>query len=134
MNSDSRSASKTRTITLTGRRPVKIVESEWPVLTQAREVLDERDGKDLPPYERSSWLLVVRQHGDRRALVYGVAHAPPTRCSPEDATDWRGGDLLDPCNDIDAAIQRVGEQLVRYGGAPEAIVRRCLGNLPAEQI
>lgn len=71
---------KTRTITLTDRAPVRIVEAEWPEIASARE---------------DSWSLRVRQHDDGRILVYGVNG------------DVRGGELLPHDAGLVNAITRV---------------------------
>ena len=126
-----------RTVTLTGRRPVTIVESEWPTIADARDGVEMRNGTPLPDYERASWLLRVRKHADGSAIVYGVAKAPNAGWPDHGASDWRGGELLEAGHsdaDMVAAIERVGQSLVEDGGAPEDIIHRCIADLPAEAL
>lgn len=119
-------APKTRTITLTDRRPVTIREDEWPLIAIGFE-----------PYGVGERLanrhtIRVRQHADGRTLVYGVVNA-------ETATGWRGGELLTPVPvlaydrtplNLAAAIRRVGES----GRFPDAVIRACIAVLPAERL
>lgn len=125
---------KTRTITLTGRPPVRIREDEWPILAEDHASVSTRNGTPLPDYECAEWSLRVRRHADGRAIVYGVASAPGAGWPDHGATDWRGGELLDADADLVVSIQRVGRQLVEHGGAPESLIRRCIADLPAETI
>ena len=122
-------APKTRTITLTDRRPVTIRQDEWPILA----IGDERDGSShLGETER--YTLRVRQHADGRVIVYGVH----TTGKGTSSRDWRGGELwipptrwpiLTPLN-MAAAIRRVGES----GQFPDAVIRACIAALPAERL
>jgi hypothetical protein len=53
-----------RTISLTGRPPVRIEESDWPVIAEA--LVNASDGS-------ASWVtLKARRHDDGRVLVHGV--------------------------------------------------------------
>lgn len=112
-----------RTITLTGRPPVRIVEDEWPVIARARDWEGE--------YEVQSgrkWWLYVRQHQDGRALVYG-RHATSYR----DESDLAAGELLDATPTglgLAESIRRVGESL----GAGEVLIDRCIADLPPEDL
>jgi hypothetical protein len=55
---------KTRTITLSDRPPIRIVESEWPVIARAGTITDG-----------IGCTMHVRQHADRRTIVT-VSSAP----------------------------------------------------------
>jgi len=130
-------ATKTRTITLTNRPPVKIRPEEWTGIAHGWDVVDSQGGTPLPSYEQARWDLRVRKHEDGRAIVYGVASAPAPGWDSHGASDWRGGELLDAGNSTQAlvgAIQRVGAALVEDGGAPKSIVAECIASLPAEEI
>lgn len=120
---------KSRTITLTGRAPVKIDPSKWPEIATA--VDDSYKGNDycrrnqaLIQGELDEYTVRVRQHEDGRAIVYAVFEA---------ATAWtgneshRGGELLQAGDDIPAAIRRVGEEC----GIPDSVIRDCIADLPA---
>lgn len=120
--------SKLRTITLTDRNPVKIRESEWPMIAYG----DERPGSFIagtprPDDETDRYTIRVRQHADGRVLVYGVIDAATAWTGTQ---DWRGGELLAKGGDVAAAIKRVGAD----AGMPESVVRECLADLPAEEI
>ena len=125
----------TLTITLTGRRPVKITKEDWPVLAAADA--SDHDGKvEFQANRRWSWRLAVRQHSDGRAIVYGV-YTYSSLYQGERCHDVRGGELV-PAGDIVAAIQRVGEWM--QANAPKdgerfaEVTRECLANLPAEDL
>ena len=119
---------KTRTITLTGRAPVKIVESEWPIIASATSrSATMRNGTPVPEYETDGYSLHVRQHADGRTIVYGVFAAATAWTGSE---DHRGGQLLDAGADIAAAIREVGEEC----GIPDGVIRECIADLPAEEI
>jgi hypothetical protein len=111
---------KTRTITLTGRRPVKIVEDEWPVIAVGKD-----HGGQIECQADRSWVVRVRQHADGRALIYGVYE---TRWQGESGS--RGGKMLDAGDDIIAGIRSVAESI----GASEDVAQECIADLPAEEI
>lgn len=123
---------KTRTITLTGRPPVKIKENEWPVIATASDdsygyVDPQGHQQALLQGELDKYLLRVRQHADGRTIVYGVLDAATVWTRTK---DWRGGELLVADSNIAAAIRRVGEN----GGIPDEVIRDCVADLPAEEI
>ncbi len=111
---------KTRTITLTGRPPVKIREDEWPIVASAKAWDNQYEFQ-----ANRTWRLTVRQHADGRAIVYGVCTS-----QWEGEHERRGGEILDAGADLAAAIVRVGADTQM----PENIVRDCIANLPAEDL
>ena len=131
---------------------MRVRKADWPILAQGRDSHESHNGTPLPRYESSYWRLTVRQHADGRAVVYGVADLPEPCWRPGDAaTDWRGGETLPAATEADrgpfdddvlaasrrrvaAAIQRVGADLVRHGGAPESVIRECIADLPATDL
>lgn len=152
---------KARTITLTGRPPVKIKEDEWPIIASAKG--DSYRGNDdygrhrqaLGQGECDEYSLHVRQHADGRTLVYGVLSAAIAAWrQPAAGESHRGGVLLSPPADgtpgrwiwegtidevpativmwpeIADAIRRVGEEC----GLPDAVIRECIADLPAEEL
>lgn len=129
-------AAKTRTITLTGRRPVKIVEDEWPVIASARD--DSYAGSDYGRHQQAlsqgecdRYILRVRQHADGRVLVSGVLDAADGAWgAPAGGEDRRGGVLITAEANIAAAIRAVGEDC----GLPDSVIRDCIADLPAETI
>ena len=122
---------KQRTITLTGRPPVKIYEDEWPVIAEAKD--DSYGSGDYARYQQAKlqgeldeYAIRVREHADGRAIVYAVfdAATPWTRNE-----DRRGGELLDNGADLPAAIRRVGKD----SNIPDSVIRDCIADLPAEE-
>mgnify|MGYP000112006900 FL=1 len=108
------------TITLTGRRPVRIKKAEWPIIAAA----DWHDGEVRWQADRV-WRLTVRQHADGRAIVYGVHET-----AVQTEHDRRGGELLPPGADIPAAVYRVAENL----GFDRWLAERVIADLPAEEL
>lgn len=129
-------ATKRRTITLTGRRPVTITEEEWPIIAEATG--DSYRGSDYARHHQSSvcgevddYSLRVRQHADGRTIVYGVLDAAEAAWhAPAAGESYRGGVMLTAGADIAAAIRRVGESC----RLPAAVIRECIADLPAEEI
>jgi len=114
--------SKAREIViLTDRAPVSIEGDEWPIIARAERLGPSVNG--TPAAE--DHLLVVRQHQDRRAIVYGVRAAADV-----DEDCWRGGELLQPGADLAGAILRVGESLTIL----PSVIRACIASLPAEEL
>ena len=109
---------KERTITLTDRAPIRIVEDDWPVIASAKwwagvhEVQSDRTA-----------LLRVRKHADGRHIVYG-------------ATDWvgdsgqRAGVVLDAG---DPGLCRAIRDVARMIGHGD-LAAECIANLPPERI
>ena len=124
---DQTTTPKTRTVTLTGRRPVQIREDEWPVIARGKG--DSYTGSDYGRYQQAlsqgecdEYSLIVRQHADGRAIVYGVLSAAIS------GESHRGGVLLPAGADLAEAIRAVGDEC----GLPGGIIRACLADLPAE--
>jgi len=116
--------STTRTITLTGRPPIRITEESWPIIASAKDWDNTYECQ-----ANRTWRLTVRQHADGRAIIYG-AHA----------TQWvgesgrRGGVYCDSpdttTQDIVDAIQMVGESL----DFSDQLIAECLADMPAEEV
>lgn len=140
---------KTRTITMTGRRPVKIKDDEWPVL--ARGSGDSYGGGDYACHQQAlaqgecdTYILRVRQHADGRTLVYGIVDAAAAAWgSPAGGESYRGGMLLDPpagavvdpiAGVVWDGIVRAIEEVGRECGIPYSVVRECIAGLPAQEI
>ena len=109
-----------RTITLTGRPPVRINPEMWPIVAKDTDY----DGEYEAQANRID-RLYVRQHADGRAIVYGVHD---TRWAGE--RDARAGELLPPAHDIYAALLRVAESI----GAPPEMANRCMAKMPASDL
>lgn len=128
--SDTTATTKYRTITLTGRAPVKISETDWPVIAHGR--FQAWDGEFQFQAARTTDLdIYVRQHADGRALVYGV-YATTSRHQGERDTTLRVGRLLDAGEDLPAAILGVAKELEYACGSDRAqdVARECIADLP----
>lgn len=126
--SDTTTSSKTRTITLTNRPPVKIREAEWPVIASAVERPGSfANGTPVSDDETDEYSIRVRQHVDGRTIIYGRINAATAWTHTE---DWRGGELLTAGADVAAAIRRVGES----GAIIDSVIRQCIADLPPEEI
>lgn len=127
---------RTRTITLTNRRPVRITDHNWPILAKAED--DSYHGDDYGRHQQAlalaecdTYRLIVRQHADGRTLVYGILDAAIGAWhAPAAGESWRGGELLDTGADLAMAIRRVGES----GNLPDSLIRECIASLPAEDL
>lgn len=130
---------KTRTITLTGRAPVRIDENDWPVIARASgdtcgitdPVLREQA---LQRGEADEYALRVRQHSDGRTIVYGTYTVGLNR--QHDGLTHAGyvlmpGFLEDPSAEaLSRVIGKVGKEL----GVPAQLIADCIADLPAEEI
>ena len=126
---------KTRTITLTGRRPVTIDEAEWPIIARASD--DSYEGNDPALHNQASdqgqideYSLRVRQHADGRAIAYGTYTEGWQ--SEHDGLTHAGYVVIPDSNppSIEQAIDRVGKDL----GVPEQLIADCIADLPAERL
>lgn len=117
---------KKRTITMTGRPPVSIVENDWPIIASAKW----HDGKVESQANRSSWLK-VRQHADGRTLVYGGYDN-----SWQHERDLRAGELLIPDDGrtVDGAQLAAAIRRVAAAVKAEEIADDCIGDLPPDDI
>jgi hypothetical protein len=125
---------KRRTITLTGRPPVRIIEDEWPVIASSSG--DSYGGGDYGRYDQAlaqgecdRYWLRVRRHSDGRVLVYAVLDAAISAWGAgAGGVDHREGELLDAdeADDVATAIRRVGERAC----LPDKVIRDCIADLP----
>jgi len=133
-------SSKKRTITLTGRPPVRIVEADWPVIACGDG--DSYGGdycrrnQALALGECDRYWIRVRRHVDgaiRRVLVYAILDAAIEAWgAPAGGVSHREGELLtaDETDDLAGAIRRVGEEAC----IPDEVIRECIADLPAEDL
>ena len=121
---------KKRTITLTDRAPVNILESDWPVI--AAGSFEHYDNQYRFQANRTTDIDVhVRQHADGRALVYAVFKYTSAYQDEPNAIH-RTGVLLDAGADLPAAIREVGEQLAERAGEREKAIRDCVNDCIAD--
>lgn len=106
-------------VTLSDRAPVKIDESEWPVIS----VADWHDGQERCKSSRHA-AMRVREHADGRRLVYGW-----TKSQWANERSHRAGFLLERGDDTVRAIRRVAGVLSRHELADD-----CIADLPPEQV
>lgn len=134
---------KTRTITLTGRAPVKIREDEWPQIAHG----SYRDHDNQYEFQANrTWKcdIRVRQHPDGRAIVYGV-YDYDTAFQNERNFVARAGVLLDGASvssRIPDAISAVASTLIaaaeeaghNFRSHISACERECISDLPAVEL
>lgn len=139
---------KTRTITLTDRPPVKIREDEWPIISTGSADDDDSDGRGNQPNREWTRTIRVRQHEDGRAIVYGVYDYDTAFQGESGAAAKRGALLAAPVtpDQIIAAIRVVADELAeaeteaaisesardsrRWREAAQA----CIADLPAVEL
>ena len=104
----------TRTITLTGRAPVRITEEQWPMVAIAEHAAWDNQYRFQANRTWDGWVR-ARCHADGRVLVYGCdAYASQF---PDDAGyEIRAGYLLEAGADVCAAIERVAATIIAAGG------------------
>lgn len=123
-----------RTITLTGRPPVRILEDNWPIIAEATH--RDHDGQIRCQANRT-WKagVYVRQHADGRAIVYAVDEHY-TAFQREQGYTIRRGALLAPGDDIPTAVHVVVEQIINAGAAAyvRPLAEECIADLPAEDL
>lgn len=123
--------SKRRTITLTDRSPIQIIESRWPVIASASgdnyQGLDASHPVSCGCCDR--WFIRVRRHRDGRVIVYGI-YAVGEFSGSGYAGPGKAGQLLAAGDDVVAAVRRV----VRTLGLPTRTITDCVARLPVERI
>lgn len=114
------SSNETLTITLTGRAPVQITKSEWPILASS----SGHDGQ-IECQANRTWSVKVRQHDDGRAIVYGIYSS-----AYQNEAGLRRGKLLDAGDDIIRTIYSVAASIGRGCSLAEDVI----ADLPAETL
>ena len=122
--------SKKRTITLTGRAPVTVVEDNWPVIAKGVEE-NNAYGPGMTPRpeeEVARTTMRVRQHKDGRAIVYVTVKDAGAwcACTPGHA----GGKMLAAGSDLALEITRVGALC----DVSDEVIRDCIASLPAVEV
>src|SRR5664279_1442634 len=87
------------TIALTGRAPITIDKADWPIIAQSKINWTE-------DAHQKKFRLIVRQHADRRAIVYGI-YEYQTAAGDRPRSE-RGGECLSNSCDIPDAVARIG--------------------------
>ena len=134
---------KQRTITLTGQRPVKIYEDEWPLVASCSWGDNDRPDYEPEANRRADATLRVRQHADGRTLVYGTYHYTTLFQGEDDAHAAAGSlvSIADGDGAIITAIRDTAERLSSYDSLPDdwqpdwpLLADECIADLPAEQL
>lgn len=132
---------KYRTITLTNRPPVRIVDAgddspDWGRIAVGRYDWHDGEVRSQANRTRKGFIAVRTDREDKRAIVYGVADYSTTYQGEADAMK-RGGYLLettDPAKIIEA-IHKVARDIDGIDGIDtDALARECIADLPAEDI
>ena len=124
---------KTRTITLTGRPPVRVSEDKWGLIACA--AWDSGGALDRSMHyqaksrgELDECTLRVRENEEKtRWIVYGT-YSLGLNNSRDGLSS--AGELIDDRDDIPSAIERVGKML----GAKPQLIASCIANLPAIEL
>lgn len=109
------------TISMSGRRPVKIKKSEWDILAEVRDWEGEHEFQAF-----RKWFIKVRvrQKGDK-FIVYGGFD---TAYQGQD--DIRAGYIVEDFTKLESFIEKVGDEI----NASDGLIRRAIADLPAEEI
>jgi hypothetical protein len=123
------------TIRLTGRAPMRIVETDWPIIGHG-EYLDY-EGEFVSQSNRTTRINIrVRQHADGRVIVHGD-YEYDTRWVKERDRVCYAGELVEPGGDIVEAVRRVGGELAMLSGNADAVrdaVIECINDLPPQDL
>lgn len=126
----------TRTITLTGRPPVKINEEDWPVVAEA-SYHDWEGQYSFQSFRTWRGFVRVRQHEDGRAIVYSKCWYD-TAYQDERGYEQRAGKLLTNTDNLINAIQEVHAHIdvVDEGHRDDwrLLAEECIADLPAEEL
>lgn len=126
---------KSRTITLTGRPPVRITDSQWPLVASASR--KTHDGEvECQANRTTSWFLGVRREVNLgRWIVYGTyAHESNYRNEPN--TYHRFGEILPASASVGEVCAKLMTTTIIEHGAEcwHSLVSECIGDFPAEDI
>jgi hypothetical protein len=135
------------TITLTGRAPVTVDKDAWPIIAEASDHL--YDGQyDFQANCHTRAKLIVRQHADGRAVVYGIYSSTSSFQGARNAEARRGWLLggVDADTNIPKTIGVVAREMDearRNSGVEDLFIEaspftrlaaECIADLPAEEI
>src|SRR5271165_1408513 len=108
---------KSLTIVLTNAPPVRIETDRWPVIASAERIFDDR-----------AWSLVVRQHEDCRAIVYGQEQWGGS--SDPDYFGPQAGELLLPgMNSMEEQARLIAIKIAEVGkslGFADYLIQACI--------
>jgi hypothetical protein len=103
-------ANRRRTITLTNRPPIRILEDAWPVIAQGMCGSDDAPGA---PYSKSKWSIEIRVRKDKvgRTIIHANYNFDDPQHPPEKSQLVRVGRYLPIGADLTPNILAVGEEL-----------------------
>lgn len=115
---------RTRTIFLTGRAPVAIKDSEWPIIASARW----HDGGPGLEFQanRRAWIY-VRRHEDGRTIVYGGFDSHIEEEQKRAGRYMENHPALMEAVNLGVIIMFVCSEIGR-----DQLAQSCLNDLPAE--
>ena len=131
-----------KTIHLSGRRPVSINETEWPILASA--VGDSWEGTSsrrhhlaITGHKVDVYRVLVLHNEDGRTIVYSEVVATDSRwCEPANGHDCYAGQLLECHKNVDHAdaIEQSIRWVCEQGNIPPRVMQSCIQNLPPENL
>lgn len=127
-----------RTITLTGRPPVRIAEENWPLLASTSDEWFEGQVKEQSS-RYSQWFVAARRHEDGRALIYAT-YKYTSYYQGERCIVVKHGVLIPPASNQDVcdAINRVCKAMsAEEHRTPDAerwhiLAAQCIADMPVE--
>jgi len=138
---------KQRTITLTGRQPVRIYDDEWAIIAEGQHKDWDNQYEFQANRKWNGWIK-VRQHHDGRTIVYGC-DTYVTHFQGENGYRYCGGVVLAPPGgaiikddewyiwpEIPVAIIDLAEDLIARGAGEymRQVAHECIADLPAEEL
>lgn len=137
MNASTQTETKSRTITMTGRRPVKIQDAAWPSIAVG-SYHDHDNQYEFQANRTWRCWIRVRQHSDGRCLVYGSYEYSTAFQNERDITT-KAGRLLGAGDDPADGVAQVADDLIKaldgeYADHIREAARDCTADLPAEAL
>ena len=127
-----------RTITLTGKPPVRLEDDNWPLLASASDKAFEGE-YEFQSFRKANWFVGVRQHDDGRTIVYAIYNYETAYCGERNYSAKRGVLIAEKpdddeicvtianiCEDIATCEHRDGDES-RW----DTLRDECIANLPA---
>lgn len=127
---------KSRTITLTGRPPVRITDSQWPLVASASRKTHDGGEVESQANRTSSWFLGVRREVNLgRWIVYGT-YAHESRYRNEPNAYERFGQILPASTSVEDVCQKLLRLTLPAGTVEvfKSLISECIGDFPAEDI
>jgi len=123
MTTTETASKKKLTITMSERRPLSVVEEDWPIIARA----DDHDGQ-VECQANHVRTIRVREHEDGRRIVYGWLSAGRGGVP----AGWRGasgGFLVTGEDETVRAIRRIGGII-----GDDKLADECIADMPAEDL